>query len=335
MPDLETIDLTIEYSSGGYAVRPVDGLTVTAKSGALTLLLGPSGCGKTSLLSSLGGILEPKSGRIRFGDIEVTSLKGQALTEYRRRTVGIVFQSFNLVASLSALENVTVPLRAAGMDWRTSRTRAEELLGTVGLTERMHHRPGDLSGGQQQRVAIARALALDPPLILADEPTAHLDYLQVEGVLRVVQELAAGGRVVVVSTHDQRLLPLADSVVELQPQVGVVSSPPERRSLQPGEVLFRQGSWGDRIYVVESGEIDILAERTDGTEELLNVVTARKYFGEMGPLFGIPRSATARARTQAQLVGYTVRDFRELTGPAGDLVAGDDPGGGTGNADPP
>jgi putative ABC transport system ATP-binding protein len=265
----------------------------------------------------------PKSGSIRFGDLEVTSLKGKALTEYRRRTVGIVFQSFNLVASLSAMENVTVPLRAAGKEWHEARKRAEELLESVGLTERMHHRPGDLSGGQQQRVAIARALALDPPLILADEPTAHLDYVQVEGVLRVLRDLAAGERVVVVSTHDQRLLPLADRVVELQPQMVGASMPPERVEVQPGEVLFRQGSWGQLIYVVESGEIEIVAERTDGTEELRNVVTAGRYFGEMGPLFGLPRSATARARGPVVVIGYTVRDFRERTGPEGDLLMGD------------
>ena len=325
MPDLHTSDLTIEYSSGGYVVRPVDALSVEARSGSLTLLLGPSGCGKTSLLSALGGILEPSGGSIRFGEIVVTDLKGRALTEYRRRTVGIVFQSFNLVSGLSALENVTLPLRAAGKKWRVARAWAEELLERVGLKDRVHHRPGDLSGGQQQRVAIARALALDPPLILADEPTAHLDYVQVEGVLRVLQELVAAERVVVVSTHDQRLLPLADSVIELQPHVGGISALPERVELHPGEVLFRQGSWGERIYVVEKGEIDIVVERVDGTEELPTVVTSGSYFGEMGPLFGIPRSATAKARTDAVVTGYTVTDFRTRTGPDRDLLASDAP----------
>jgi len=296
-------------------------MDLSAGGGALTLLLGPSGCGKTSLLSCLGGILRPKSGSIRFGDIEVTSLKGQALTEYRRRTVGIVFQSFNLVPSLTALENVTVPLRAAGVKWSAAKARAEELLEDVGLADRVDHRPGDLSGGQQQRVAIARALGLDPPLILADEPTAHLDYVQVEAVLQVVRRLASGERVVVVATHDHRLLPLADQVVELVPEVGTSTLPPERVELKPGEELFRQGSWGDRIYVVERGTIEIVAERDDGGEEVRTVVTAGGYFGEMGPLFGIPRSATARARTAAEVMGYTTRDFKDRTGPGADLVS--------------
>ncbi len=322
MPDLSITNLTIEYSSGGYAVRPVEDLTLHAGRGALTLLLGPSGCGKTSLLSCLGGILTPKLGSIRFGDIEVTSLKGQALTTYRRMTVGIVFQSFNLVASLTALENVTVPMRAAGKRWPAAKRRAEELLDGVGLSDRMHHKPGDMSGGQQQRVAIARALALDPPLILADEPTAHLDYVQVEEVIQVVRKLASGERVVVVSTHDHRLIPLADNVVELVPDMGVSNRPPTRVILEPGEVLFRQGSWGDLIYVVEAGEVEIVAERDNGTEELRTVVTAGSYFGEMGPLYGIPRSATARARTRAELVGYTTRDFKHRTGPTVNLVSG-------------
>ncbi len=313
MPDLVVSDLTIEYSSGGYAARPVDGLHLTAPAGSLTLLLGPSGCGKTSLLSCLGGILKPTAGSIRFGDIDVGTLKGKELTEYRRQVVGIVFQSFNLIASLSALENVVVPLSATGVKWNTARTRAEQLLESVGLQHRTQHRPGDLSGGQQQRVAIARALALSPSLILADEPTAHLDYLQVEEVLKVLRTLASGGRVVVVATHDQRLLSLADHVVELVPDVGRSSEPPQTVRISAGDVLFEQGSWGELIYVVQDGEVDIVARRSDGSEEPLNVVGPGGYFGEMGPMFSLPRSATAWARTDATLVGYNSRDFRQLT----------------------
>lgn len=126
------------------------------------ILLGPSGCGKTTLLSCLGGILRPKSGVIKFDGVDVTALEHTALAHYRRDKVGIVFQAFNLVPSLSALENVMVPLRAAGMPRAASRRRAEQLLTRVNLADRMKHRPGDLSGGQQQRVAIARAIALDP-----------------------------------------------------------------------------------------------------------------------------------------------------------------------------
>jgi putative ABC transport system ATP-binding protein len=165
--------------------------------GSLVILLGPSGCGKTTLLSCLGGILKPAEGRIEFGDVDLTKLDRRALSDYRRNTVGIVFQAFNLVSSLTAIENVMVPMRAARMSRHDAHQRAEELLTRVGLKERMRHRPGDLSGGQQQRVAVARAIALDPPLLLADEPTAHLDFIQVEEVLRLIRELASGERVVV------------------------------------------------------------------------------------------------------------------------------------------
>ena len=198
MSGLRTQNLVVEYSSGAGAIRPIDGLDLELDAGSLTVLLGPSGCGKTTLLSCLGGLLTPTSGQITLGEVEVTALNRRAMTRYRRHKVGIVFQAFNLVPSLTALENVLVPLRAAGVSRRAARKRAEELLTRVGLQDRMSHRPGDLSGGQQQRVAVARAIALDPPLILADEPTAHLDYLQVEEMLRLIRDLATGDRMVVV-----------------------------------------------------------------------------------------------------------------------------------------
>src|ERR1700743_3171689 len=132
MGDLSIQDLVVEDSSGGYALRPINGLNLDVAAGSLVILLGPSGCGKTTLLSCLGGILRPKSGEIKFEGIDVTALEGAELAKYRRDTVGIVFQAFNLVPSLTALENVMVPLRAAGMSRGASRERAEELLTRVG-----------------------------------------------------------------------------------------------------------------------------------------------------------------------------------------------------------
>jgi putative ABC transport system ATP-binding protein len=317
MADLHIKDLVVEYSSGEDAVRPIDGLNLDVPEGSLAILLGPSGCGKTTLLSCLGGILRPTAGRIEFGDIDVTKLDTGELSDYRRDTVGIVFQAFNLVPSLTALENVMVPLRAAGIGRGEARERAAELLGRVGLANRVSHRPGDLSGGQQQRVAVARAIALDPPLLIADEPTAHLDYIQVEEVLRLIRELASGERVVVVATHDTRMLPLADRVVELVPHLSATEHEPRTIRLQAGETLFEQGTMGDSIYVVSDGEVELVRELPDGAEELATTAGPGEYFGEMGPLFALPRSATARARTDTVIVSYTVQGFRELMGAGG------------------
>ena len=317
MADLRIKDLVVEYAKGEYRVRPIDGLSLDVSEGSLAILLGPSGCGKTTLLSCLGGILSPSAGRIEFGDIDLTKLDERELSHYRRNTVGIVFQAFNLVSSLTALENVMVPLRAARVPRREAHKRAEELLDRVGLAHRMGHRPGDLSGGQQQRVAVARAIALDPPLILADEPTAHLDYIQVEEVLRLIRELASGERVVVVATHDTRMLPLADRVVELMPHIAYTEHEPDTVELQAGETLFEQGTMGDCIYVVSEGELEIIRELASGGEEVIKVAGPGDYFGEMGPVFGLPRSATVRALTAATVVGYTVQAFREKLGATG------------------
>ena len=293
---LSVEDLTVEYSSGGYAVRPFDGLDLRVSSGELVLLLGASGCGKTTLLSALAGILTPTAGTIRFGDIDVTRLAGRELREYRRRTVGIVFQAFNLVPSLTARENVQAPLLIAGVRGRRCRDRADELLDGLGLTDRRAHRPGDLSGGQQQRVAIARALVHDPPLLLADEPTAHLDYVQVDGVLRALRALAAPGRVVVVATHDDRLLPLADRVVHLSAVADArlagahpaSPSSPARCCSSRATPATWSTTWR-RARSISCGPSPTAARSCSSGAD------PGRYFGELAPLFGLRRSATARA----------------------------------------
>jgi putative ABC transport system ATP-binding protein len=315
MSDLVVKDLVIEYASGSYKVRPIDHLDLELKSGELVLLLGASGCGKTTLLSAMASILRPTSGSIRVGETEVTTLEGDALQAYRRKTVGIVFQAFNLVPSLNALENVQVPMWASGARGAVARSKASALLEQVGMADRMKHKSGDLSGGQQQRVAIARALANDPMVVLADEPTAHLDYIQVEGVLRLLRELATPGRLLVIATHDERLLPLADRVVALTPgQAPKTSAKTTTRALEAGEVLFKQGDASDLVYVVDDGEVEIVRELAAGGEEVLAELGAGSYFGELGPLFGLRRSATARAVGAATVTGLTIAAFRERTG---------------------
>ncbi|HEX2274095.1 MAG TPA: ATP-binding cassette domain-containing protein [Acidimicrobiales bacterium] len=215
MPDLAVDGLTVEYLTGGETTRPLHAFDMRAAAGSVSILRGPSGSGKTTLLSCLAALLSPAAGTIAFGDIVVSTLAGKERTAYRRHTVGIVFQAFNLVPSLTATENVMVPLLADGVRRSDAARRAAAVLDRVGLADRAGHRPGELSGGQQQRVAIARAVVHDPPLLLADEPTAHLDQAHVEGVLALLAGLVDAERVVVVATHDDRLLSLGSQVVDL------------------------------------------------------------------------------------------------------------------------
>jgi putative ABC transport system ATP-binding protein len=304
-------DLTVTFETGGYLIKPLDGLTFKAEDGELVVLLGPSGCGKTTLLSCIAGLLTPTSGQIRFGPIVVNELRGPAVSEYRRQTVGVVFQAFNLIPSLSARGNVLVPMRLAGVPRAQARARADELLERVGLGDRTHHRPAQLSGGQQQRVAIARALVHEPPLIVADEPTAHLDHIQVEGILRLLRDLAAPGRIVVVSTHDDRVTQLADRVVEMAPHFSDADRQPEEVKLVAGDILFRQGERGELIYHIESGLLEVYRELADGGTEMLAQIEPGNYVGELGPILNLPRSASVRAAVDSLVIGYTVRAFRQ------------------------
>jgi putative ABC transport system ATP-binding protein len=312
MPALVVDDLVVEYVHDGYAVRPLDGLSFSADPGELVVLLGPSGCGKTTLLSCLGGILTPTSGTITVGDTRVSSLSRRELDAYRRQQIGFVFQAFNLIPSLTARENIAVPLMLTGQARPAALARADELLELVGLADRAHHRPSKLSGGQQQRVAIARGLGHDPNVLLADEPTANLDHIQAEAVIRLLRELRQAGRLIVVSTHDARLVPIADRIITMVPDAaedGVDG--PRRVELPAGTTIFEQGDPSDVVYVIESGAVTILRALADGGEQPLADLGPGQYFGELGPLLGYPRSASARAATDVTLTTYGAREFRQ------------------------
>ena len=311
MATISVRGLTIEHRSGPYLVRPILDLDLDLTSGQLVVVLGASGCGKTSLLSVLAGILTPAAGEVTVDGQPMLGLSESDLTTYRRHTVGIVFQSFNLVPSLTAWENVAVPLWTAGIRGRAARERADELLAQVGLSDRSGHRPSELSGGQQQRVAIARSLAHDPPVILADEPTAHLDGTSVEEVVRVLRTLATPGRVVVIATHDHRLVPVADRVVELTPTGSGPRARARRRTLKPGQILFEMGDPGDLVYLVEGGSVEVVRPLADGGTERLTTIDAGGYLGELAPMFQLPRAATARAGPEGAAVrGITLEAFR-------------------------
>jgi putative ABC transport system ATP-binding protein len=206
--------VTKVYGSGAQAVTALDGVTIGFARRAFTAVMGPSGSGKTTLLQVAAGIDRPTSGQVRIGDAEVGRLSERRLTVLRRRRVGFVFQSFNLMGSLTAEQNVALPLR---LDGRRPKARAvREALARVGLADRARHRPTELSGGQQQRVAIARALVTRPEVVFADEPTGALDRSSGRAVLDLLRETVDDlGQTVVMVTHDPVAAARADRVVFL------------------------------------------------------------------------------------------------------------------------
>ena len=210
--ELQAISKT--YGAGATLVNAVQNINLSVRAGEIVLIMGPSGSGKTTLLSIAGLLLRPSGGSIRMNGVDVTTMDERSLSALRLRQIGFVFQAYNLLAALSALENVELVLNMAGVKGKTARNRAAELLTTLGLGHRWHPLPANLSGGEKQRVAIARALANEPALILADEPTGNLD----SKIGREVMELLCcgigrdQGRGVVIVTHDQRLRDIADRV---------------------------------------------------------------------------------------------------------------------------
>ena len=183
---------------------------------SFTVIMGPSGSGKSTLLYLIGGLDWPTSGQIHVAGDELESMKDEnLLAEYRRNRIGFIFQSFNLVSSMPAEENVAFPLRFSGIKKNERRDRSRKMLELVGLGDRIKHRPTELSGGQQQRVAIARALINDPPLILADEPTGNLDSHSGYSIMQLLSELHKSGKTIIVVTHDPRMLQFADNSIYL------------------------------------------------------------------------------------------------------------------------
>ncbi|NLE84294.1 MAG: ABC transporter ATP-binding protein [Chloroflexi bacterium] len=206
---VQTIDLRKTYQMGETAVHALDGLDLSIPSGSFTVIMGPSGSGKSTLLYLVGGLDWPTSGEILVDNDEIGKMDENSLADYRRNKVGFIFQSFNLIANLSAEANVAFPLRFAGMKKKNRIERAEDLMEKVGLKDRIGHKPTELSGGQQQRVAVARALVNDPPLILADEPTGNLDSTSGQVIMSMLDELRKAGKTVMVASHDPRMLTLA------------------------------------------------------------------------------------------------------------------------------
>lgn len=209
--------LSRHFTSGSEDVVALDNVNLKLPRGQMIALRGPSGCGKSTLLNLLGSLDHATEGEIEVNGIDVTELRGREEVEYRRSKVGFIFQSFNLIPYLRAVENVMLPMEFTSLSARKRKRRARQLLKQVGIgQDRQMHRPSRLSGGQQQRVAIARALANEPGLLLADEPTANLDAESGNQVLQLLVELAANGKTVVVATHNSSVAEIAHMVVDMQ-----------------------------------------------------------------------------------------------------------------------
>ncbi|MGJ8454560.1 ABC transporter ATP-binding protein [Pseudothermotoga sp. U03pept] len=204
------------YKMGDNLVKAVDGVNLNVFEGEYLVIMGPSGSGKSTLMHLMGCLDKPTAGEIYIGDVAVSKLNDAQLARVRSKMIGFVFQQFNLLPRLTALENVELPMIYAKVPREVRKKRAKELLTLVGLAERTHHRPTQLSGGQMQRVAIARALANEPQIILADEPTGNLDSKSGQEVLKIFSELHSNGLTIIVVTHDPEIAELGERVIHMK-----------------------------------------------------------------------------------------------------------------------
>ncbi len=217
MPKIVMKDLIKVYRTGKSEVIALRGLDMTVGDGELVAVQGPSGCGKTTLLNLVGGIDRPTGGRVEVDGSNLPDLSDSDLVTYRRNRVGFVFQFFNLVPTLTAEENIQLPMRLAGRSGSERDTRTKELLKLIDLENRRTHRPDELSGGEQQRIALATALANDPPLLLADEPTGELDTKTGHEILELFRRLNEDfKKTILVVTHDQRVANIAHRVLQIE-----------------------------------------------------------------------------------------------------------------------
>lgn len=214
---IETNNLIKIYQQGDIEVKALNDVSINFQQGEFTAIVGPSGSGKTTFLNSIGGLDTPTSGKVVINNTDITNLKSNELIDFRLRNIGFVFQAYNLIPVLTAKENVEFIMLMQGDSASARKSRAEELLNAVGLSDQINRRPGQLSGGQQQRVAVARALASKPKFVLADEPTANLDSTSTSNLLDIMHRLNKEENMTFIfSTHDQRVIDRAKRIINLE-----------------------------------------------------------------------------------------------------------------------
>ncbi len=217
MSIISTQDLTKIFGSGPAAITALDHVNISVNNGEFVAIMGPSGCGKSTLLHLMGGLDRPSSGKVIIESTPIAEMNDDQLTELRRRRIGFVFQFFNLIPVLNALENAALPITLDGIKPAEAQKKAAEWLERFSLSDRLNSRPDQLSGGQQQRVAIARALAAEPSLVLADEPTGNLDTRSGDEIAGLLREVVKQyGRTVIMVTHDPRIAAYADRIIFLK-----------------------------------------------------------------------------------------------------------------------
>ncbi|MHA1584369.1 MAG: ABC transporter ATP-binding protein [Promethearchaeota archaeon] len=213
---ISTTDLVKDFEFDSYIMRALDHLSLNIAEHEYVAIIGPSGAGKTTFLHLIAGLDRPTSGGISLGYVKINPMEEETLCTYRIFMVGVIFQNYNLISSLTALENIMFPMQLSGTEFDKCEKRAQFLLEQIGLKERAEHLPSQLSAGEQQRVAIARALANDPPIIVADEPTANLDKKNAEFIGKLFEDLRSKGKTIIMATHDEKLLKHAHRILEME-----------------------------------------------------------------------------------------------------------------------
>ena len=217
MATIKALDVTKEYGSGDFLVKALDGVSLTVEQGEFVAIVGRSGSGKTTMLDCMGLLMRPTGGQVIIDGVDAGTLSDSRRAEIRSHRIGFIFQEFNLLPTMSAMENILLPLRYSGGDRRTARRRAEALLEEMGLAKRSHHRPTPMSGGEQQRVAIARSLINEPMLVLGDEPMGEVDTDTAAQLLGLMRRMnAASGVTFVIVTHDLDLAARTDRIIRLR-----------------------------------------------------------------------------------------------------------------------
>jgi ABC-type lipoprotein export system ATPase subunit len=321
--ELRNIVKTFRSAAGTYTA--LKGVDLQIPRGEFMAIIGKSGSGKSTLMNMITGIDRPTSGDVLVGDVAVHKLDESRMAIWRGRTIGVVFQFFQLLPALSLVENVMLPMELCGMYApRQRRARAMELLEQMGMADHVHKRPTAISGGQQQRVAIARALANDPPIIMADEPTGNLDSKTAAAIFELFARLANQGKTIVMVTHDSDFARVVDrSVIVADGQIineyvaralqalnidqlGWVASRLQTHHIEPGMSILEQGDPADRFYIITQGQVDIFLQHPGGTQILVDHLERGQYFGEMALLTDSHRTATVRASATAPVEVVTL-----------------------------